>query len=95
MGAIGVSKGGDLVLSMSTFIPEVTAGVCINGCISSVQSKLNLQDSSIPALEFDLANITVCKMYPPLYSDHVSLDFFFVGREYFYPQFINRLQMVS
>lgn len=59
VGAVGVSKGGDLALSLSTFIPEVTAGVCINGCISSVQSKLNLQDGSIEGLEFDLGRVEV------------------------------------
>lgn len=59
VGAVGVSKGGDLALCLSTFIPEVTAGVCINGCISSVQSKLNLQDSSILPLELDLGRIEV------------------------------------
>ncbi|XP_063864235.1 acyl-coenzyme A thioesterase 3-like [Scylla paramamosain] len=59
MGVIGVSKGGDLALSMSTFIPEVTAGVCINGSISNIQSRLNLYDRSIPGLDFDLGKIEI------------------------------------
>ncbi|XP_063864232.1 acyl-coenzyme A thioesterase 1-like isoform X4 [Scylla paramamosain] len=59
MGVIGISKGGDLALSMSTFIPEVTAGVCINGSISNIQSRLNLHDRSIPGLDFDLGKIEI------------------------------------
>ncbi|XP_045112618.1 acyl-coenzyme A thioesterase 1-like isoform X3 [Portunus trituberculatus] len=57
VGVIGVSKGGDLALSMSTFIPEVTAGVCINGSISNIQSRLNLHNGSIPPLNFDIGKI--------------------------------------
>lgn len=59
LGVIGVSKGGDLALSMATFIPEVTAAVCINGCISSVQSKLNLHNSVIPGLNYDISRLQV------------------------------------
>lgn len=63
VGAIGVSKGGDIALSMSTFIPEVIAGVCINGSISNVQSRLNLHNSSIPGLDFNLGKIEVLYKY--------------------------------
>ncbi|XP_050702390.1 acyl-coenzyme A thioesterase 1-like isoform X1 [Eriocheir sinensis] len=59
LGVIGVSKGADLGLSMATFIPEVTAAVSINGCISSVQSKLNLHNGAIPGLEFDLSGVKI------------------------------------
>lgn len=59
MGVIGVSKGGDLGLAMSTFIPEVTAVVCINGCISSVQSNFNLHSGTIQGLPFDVARVKV------------------------------------
>lgn len=53
VGVVGVSKGGDLALSMSTFIPEVTAVVWINGNISNAQSRLNLHEGSISGLSFD------------------------------------------
>ncbi|XP_067894471.1 acyl-coenzyme A thioesterase 1-like [Heterodontus francisci] len=35
VGAMGISKGADLVLSMATFLPDVVAAVVINGCITS------------------------------------------------------------
>lgn len=60
VGAVGVSKGGDLVLSLATYIPEVKAGVWINGCNANVQSALNLRDSVLPGLEFDFGKIEVC-----------------------------------
>lgn len=59
MGVVGVSKGADLGLTMSTFIPEVTAAVSINGCISNVQSKINLHCGAIQGLEFDISKIQV------------------------------------
>ncbi|XP_050716803.1 acyl-coenzyme A thioesterase 3-like isoform X3 [Eriocheir sinensis] len=59
LGVLGVSKGADLALSMATFIPEVTAVVSINGCISSVVSKLNLHNGAIPGLEFDTARVEI------------------------------------
>ncbi|XP_069999582.1 acyl-coenzyme A thioesterase 1-like isoform X2 [Penaeus vannamei] len=59
VGAVGVSKGGDLVLSLATYIPEVKAGVWINGCNSNVQSALKLRDSVLPGLEFDFGKIEI------------------------------------
>ncbi|XP_047491952.1 acyl-coenzyme A thioesterase 1-like isoform X2 [Penaeus chinensis] len=59
VGAVGVSKGGDLVLSLATYIPEVKAGVWINGCNANVQSALNLRDSVLPGLEFDFGKIEI------------------------------------
>lgn len=59
MGALGVSKGADLSLSLATFIPEVTAAISINGCISNVQSNLVLHDSVITGLEFDFGRVEV------------------------------------
>uniref|UniRef100_UPI00398F7E72 acyl-coenzyme A thioesterase 1-like n=1 Tax=Pristiophorus japonicus TaxID=55135 RepID=UPI00398F7E72 len=35
VGAMGISKGADLVLSMASFLPDVVAAVVINGCITS------------------------------------------------------------
>ncbi|XP_042860645.1 acyl-coenzyme A thioesterase 1-like isoform X3 [Penaeus japonicus] len=59
VGAVGVSKGGDLVLSLATHIPEVKAGVWINGCNANVQSAFNLRDSVFPGLEFDLGKVKI------------------------------------
>ncbi|GCB69279.1 hypothetical protein scyTo_0013948 [Scyliorhinus torazame] len=35
IGAMGISKGADLVLSMASFLPDVLAAVVINGCTTS------------------------------------------------------------
>lgn len=55
VGAIGVSKGADLALSLATFIPEVKAAVWINGCSANVQASLHLHDRTIPGLDFELS----------------------------------------
>ena len=63
IGAIGVSKGGDMVLMMGLHIPAVTACVVINTCISSVDSDIELKDGKVfPGLKFDLANILVSSL---------------------------------
>ncbi|XP_042218789.1 acyl-coenzyme A thioesterase 1-like isoform X4 [Homarus americanus] len=57
VGTIGTSKGGDLALSLATFIPEVKAAVWINGCNANVQSYLHLQDRTIPPLDIDVSRV--------------------------------------
>ncbi|XP_069944179.1 acyl-coenzyme A thioesterase 1 isoform X2 [Cherax quadricarinatus] len=59
VGSIGVSKGGDLVLSLATFIPEVKAAVCINGSCANTQSSLHLHDRTIPGLDFDISKVKI------------------------------------
>ncbi|XP_076053242.1 acyl-coenzyme A thioesterase 5-like isoform X4 [Oratosquilla oratoria] len=59
VGTIGVSKGGDLALSMATYIPKVKASVWINGCNANVQAAFRLHGSIIPGLQFDLADVEV------------------------------------
>ncbi|GCB69281.1 hypothetical protein scyTo_0013950 [Scyliorhinus torazame] len=39
VGALGISKGGDLALSMATFVPHVTAVVSIGGCNANTLEK--------------------------------------------------------
>ncbi|XP_068211024.1 acyl-coenzyme A thioesterase 5-like isoform X5 [Palaemon carinicauda] len=59
VGAVGVSKGGDLALSMATFIPEVKAAVSVNGCNANVQSDLRVSSRIIPGLQFDISRAKI------------------------------------
>ncbi|XP_060684935.1 peroxisomal succinyl-coenzyme A thioesterase-like [Hemiscyllium ocellatum] len=47
VGAIGISKGADLVLSMAAFLPDVRAAVVINGCITSAEFGLCFKNKLI------------------------------------------------
>ena len=46
IGVIGVSKGGDLALSLATFNPSVSVAFCINGSIANLQWPLKFPDGS-------------------------------------------------
>ncbi|KAK4314531.1 hypothetical protein Pmani_014236 [Petrolisthes manimaculis] len=59
VGTIGTSKGGDLALSLATYIPEVKAAVWINGCNANVQSTLHLHHGKLPGLEYDISKLQV------------------------------------
>ncbi|KAK3896303.1 hypothetical protein Pcinc_000047 [Petrolisthes cinctipes] len=59
VGTIGISKGGDLALSLATYIPEVKAAVWINGCNANVQSTLHLHQGKLPGLEYDISKMQV------------------------------------
>jgi len=51
VGAVGSSKSGDIVLNMALHIPQVTAVVAINGCISNVATNFNLDNGKfVPGL---------------------------------------------
>ncbi|XP_051884658.1 acyl-coenzyme A thioesterase 1-like [Pristis pectinata] len=57
VGAIGISKGGDLVLSMTTFIPHVTAAVSIGGCNANTLGNLHYKNMTLPGLGVSLDRI--------------------------------------
>ncbi|KAK3876949.1 hypothetical protein Pcinc_018300 [Petrolisthes cinctipes] len=59
VGTIGISKGGDLALSLATYIPEVKAAVWINGCNANVQSTLQLHHGKLPGLKYDISKLQV------------------------------------
>uniref|UniRef100_A0A2P2I0J9 Acyl-coenzyme A thioesterase 1-like n=2 Tax=Hirondellea gigas TaxID=1518452 RepID=A0A2P2I0J9_9CRUS len=62
VGAISVSKGGDLVLSMARHLPLVKAGVVINCCAANAVSTLTLNDGTvIPALKFDISRVRLLR----------------------------------
>ncbi|XP_078262421.1 acyl-coenzyme A thioesterase 1-like [Rhinoraja longicauda] len=49
IGAVGISKGGDVVLSMATFLPDVRAAVVINGCNASALIGMHYKNKVISA----------------------------------------------
>ncbi|XP_076053235.1 acyl-coenzyme A thioesterase 1-like isoform X1 [Oratosquilla oratoria] len=53
VGVIGTSKGGDLALSMASFIPQVKATVVINGCIAPIEIGFHTHNGFIPPVNFD------------------------------------------
>ncbi|XP_038640890.1 acyl-coenzyme A thioesterase 1-like isoform X2 [Scyliorhinus canicula] len=57
VGAIGISKGGDLVLSMATFVPHVTAVVSIGGCNANTLGNLHYKDITLPGLGISIEKI--------------------------------------
>lgn len=59
VGTIGTSKGGDLALSLATFIPEVKAAVWVNGSCSNIQSDLIIDDSKLPGLGMDIGKVKI------------------------------------
>ncbi|XP_042354087.1 acyl-coenzyme A thioesterase 2, mitochondrial-like [Plectropomus leopardus] len=58
IGVISLSKGGDLALSIASYLPDVEAIVWINGCCANAALPLHYKKSLIhPALMFDLDSI--------------------------------------
>ncbi|XP_006884758.1 PREDICTED: acyl-coenzyme A thioesterase 6-like [Elephantulus edwardii] len=54
IGLLGFSKGGDLCLSMASFLKGITATVLINSCVANSMCPLHYKDMTIPSLENDL-----------------------------------------
>lgn len=54
IGLLGVSKGGDLCLSMAAFLKDnITATVLINACVANTLVPLYYKDMFIPSLGYD------------------------------------------
>ncbi|XP_004455171.2 acyl-coenzyme A thioesterase 6 isoform X6 [Dasypus novemcinctus] len=53
VGLLGFSKGGDLCLSMASFLKGITATVLINACVANTLVPLHYKDMTIPALGSD------------------------------------------
>uniref|UniRef100_A0A8C5QZY9 Acyl-coenzyme A thioesterase 1-like n=2 Tax=Leptobrachium leishanense TaxID=445787 RepID=A0A8C5QZY9_9ANUR len=53
IGLLGHSKGGDLVLSMASFLKGISATVVVNSSISNIGAALRYKDIFIPATEYD------------------------------------------
>ncbi|NP_001120006.1 acyl-coenzyme A thioesterase 2, mitochondrial [Xenopus tropicalis] len=58
IGLLGHSKGGDLVLSMATFLKGITATAVVNGSLANVGADLHYKDIMLPAIGFEANRIT-------------------------------------
>ncbi|KAI4540750.1 hypothetical protein MG293_009791 [Ovis ammon polii] len=59
VGLLGYSKGGDLCLSMASFLKGITATVVINACVANTLAPLCYKDMIIPELSYDLKKYTI------------------------------------
>ncbi|XP_074724022.1 acyl-coenzyme A thioesterase 1-like [Strix uralensis] len=59
IGLLGISKGGELCVSMASFLKGITATALINGSVANVGSVLRYKDITIPPLGFNTNRIKV------------------------------------
>nr|XP_025864343.1 putative acyl-coenzyme A thioesterase 6 isoform X2 [Vulpes vulpes] len=59
VGLLGFSKGGDLCLSMASFLKGITATVLINSCVANTIAPLPYKDMIIPNLGSDPMRYTI------------------------------------
>nr|XP_031535073.1 acyl-coenzyme A thioesterase 6 isoform X1 [Vicugna pacos] len=59
VGLLGFSKGGDLCLSMASFLKGITATVVINACVANTIAPLRYKDMIIPELSNDPAKYKI------------------------------------
>nr|XP_005284635.1 acyl-coenzyme A thioesterase 1 isoform X1 [Chrysemys picta bellii] len=61
IGLLGISKGGDLCISMASFLKGITATVTINGSVANVGAVLRYKDITIPPLGINWKRIKIDK----------------------------------
>ncbi|XP_025725485.1 acyl-coenzyme A thioesterase 1-like isoform X1 [Callorhinus ursinus] len=61
VGLLGSSKGGELCLSMASFLKGITASVIINGSVAIVGGALHYKDEMLPPLGIDPSRIRLTK----------------------------------
>ncbi|XP_009880864.1 PREDICTED: acyl-coenzyme A thioesterase 1-like, partial [Charadrius vociferus] len=61
IGLLGISKGGDLCISMASFLKGIAATALINGSVANVGAVLRYKDVTIPPLGADVKRIKVNK----------------------------------
>ncbi|XP_039392511.1 acyl-coenzyme A thioesterase 1-like isoform X2 [Mauremys reevesii] len=61
IGLLGISKGGDLCISMASFLKGITATVTINGSVANVAAVLHYKDITIPPLGINQKRIKIDK----------------------------------
>nr|XP_023421917.1 acyl-coenzyme A thioesterase 1-like [Cavia porcellus] len=61
IGLLGISKGGELCVSIASFLKGITAAVIINGSIANVDITLRYKDVTLPPLGKNLKRVTVSK----------------------------------
>ncbi|XP_012596914.3 acyl-coenzyme A thioesterase 1 [Microcebus murinus] len=61
VGLLGTSKGGDLCLSMASFLKGITAAVIINGSVANVGGALHYKGETLPPVGANKNRIKVTK----------------------------------
>ncbi|NXG28145.1 ACOT1 thioesterase, partial [Dromaius novaehollandiae] len=61
IGLLGISKGGDLCVSMASFLKGIAATALINGSVANVGAVLRYKDVTIPPLGINASRIKVNK----------------------------------
>uniref|UniRef100_A0A8D0G382 ACOT2 thioesterase n=1 Tax=Sphenodon punctatus TaxID=8508 RepID=A0A8D0G382_SPHPU len=61
IGLLGHSKGGDICISMASFLKGITATVTINGSVANVGAVMHYKDITIPPLGIDQNRIKMDK----------------------------------
>ncbi|XP_032338219.1 acyl-coenzyme A thioesterase 1 isoform X1 [Camelus ferus] len=61
VGLLGTSKGGELCLSMASFLKGITAAVIINGSVANTLGNLHYKGETLPPLGFNPKRIKVTK----------------------------------
>ncbi|KAM9202492.1 acyl-coenzyme A thioesterase 1-like [Dugong dugon] len=61
LGLLGISKGGDLCLSMASFLKGITAATIINGSVANVGGVLHYKDETLPPLSANQNRVKVTK----------------------------------
>ncbi|KAL6095746.1 acot4 [Pungitius sinensis] len=59
IGIISISHSGGVALAMSSFLPGISATVCINGCSANVVIPLHYRDTVLPPLQPVMENVKV------------------------------------
>ncbi|XP_062432306.1 acyl-coenzyme A thioesterase 1-like [Rhea pennata] len=59
IGLLGISKGGDLCISMASFLKGIAATALINGSVANVGAVLRYKNVTIPPLSFNISRIKV------------------------------------
>ncbi|KAM3918773.1 acyl-coenzyme A thioesterase 1-like [Leptodactylus fuscus] len=57
IGLLGHSKGGDLVLSMSSFLKGIAATAVVNGSVANIGAALHYKDITLLPIGFDLKKL--------------------------------------
>ncbi|XP_037357883.1 acyl-coenzyme A thioesterase 6 [Talpa occidentalis] len=66
IGLLGFSKGGDLCLSMASFLKGISATILINACVANTIVPLQYKDVIIPSLGYDSEKLKITE------SGHLS-----------------------
>lgn len=57
IGLFGHSKGGDLVISMASFLKGIAATAVVNGSVANVAAALHYKDITLPAIGYDIKKL--------------------------------------